>query len=523
MITLSQVDVELFSKIWTAILIFTNDEKHIVKDFGHPQYYEEFNEEDAYKIAKELWADDSIIDRFIKARPNVPKLWKKILKSWQQYHIEGTFLVMRQYKDFATLYDEKNSCIWGVTGIFFPVAHFCDYMPFTVNTTLLPFKDAIIYDSLMEGYRVHIQGNMRKHIMLEYNELLKKDGVRRSFDGSINNLPGAWLRDDDDITEEFVEENEDDEKPMEMPAAMKEQIEKLLAENPGASLDTLNQKMQKIAEKQNDTGLERFDGLSPNQMDYLFNNPKDSAWLVLKPGSGKAGEKCPVIKEIRYFLEKVKMAGFIKLTQAGYLTPAFVAEMNDIDFSAKTQMEILTEKYLPKIPKENDVRHVRLVRKLCELAGFIAVKDRKMQITEKAENCLQENKLFPVIFNAYCKDFIWTSLGNPHTPFFNSDIGHDYYAYIFYLLSKYGDKKRPASFYMDKYYSVFFKTSKKEKSDNGEENEMIFKIMHANMFFDDFLHVFGFTDIEYDDFWEVDTVKLTALFHECIEVKPGTQ
>lgn len=58
-------------------------------------------------------------------------------------------------------FDDKN--FYAVSGICNPISEKMDisYLPNFIETTLLPFKDRIIYDSFISSFRIAIGSGMR--------------------------------------------------------------------------------------------------------------------------------------------------------------------------------------------------------------------------------------------------------------------------------------------------------------------------------------------------------------------------
>jgi hypothetical protein len=513
---LSPVDRQLFWDIWLSLLAFVNDEKRVVPDFGHPKSSLEAEGNDMFAIEQAMWVDDEVIERYIKKHGNIPKLWVKIARSWKQHRVDSAFVVMRQFKDFTVLFDEKNDCLWGVTGIFFPLIHFCRFAPCFAETTLLPFKDKMIYDSMLRTAPVKITGNMRRELIEHYHELLERDGIRRSSDDSINNLPKAWINDDDDITAEYIEGVDDDAnyEPLAYPPEMEAKIEAFHKDHPDATIDETNAMLKQLTDEENSKALDRFDGLSPNQMMNLEYKKFGDNGITVK--NEKAGEDTPFIKQAAYFLELIKDAGQVTLTQANYLPTKIVRDLYEknicINKHHAEYFEWLRKKGKRIVYSERDFHEITTTRVLCNIAGFTKTRNNKLSLTKKGVAALEMRNLFKPIFTAFCDEYNWAYWEYDEYNTDYSHIGQWFYGWTFYLLNKYGDKKRPTTFYSDKYRSVAFPVFKDTKADR------FFDLYFRNRTFYNFLALFNFVEVTEDKEDYTRYVQTTPLFNECVSI-----
>jgi hypothetical protein len=206
---LSRPDARLFLEIYCSLLGFVNDEYDLMPDFGHLGFGSTLDGYAVHVISDKLWDDTTIIDSFIKSRRHTPRVWCNILDGWKRYHLPGTYILMRQYEDFAMLLDQTRHCLWAVTGITAPIASFLSHCPAPILLTLIPFKDKIVPSMAYNNWDAYPEGGTLDGVDSECQQILESEGLRRSFDNSVNNLSLEGLRDEEDFTEENLDPTKD--------------------------------------------------------------------------------------------------------------------------------------------------------------------------------------------------------------------------------------------------------------------------------------------------------------------------
>jgi len=493
---LSHIDQEIFWEIWLGLLAFVNDENDLVPDFGHPKYpWEIENYDEVLPIRNKLWEDDQVIDRYIKARPGMSKLKARILHGWKK-RVQGSFLIVRYFEEYTVFLDQENDCLWGVLGVSSEIDDLSDApLPRVVEGVLLPFKDHIIYDTLLSDYSVRVVGNLWQDTEDQFSGL-KKDGVRISFPREGDTYAVIPVPDDE------VPPVKPQGTPMDQ--NLKAQVDKLFKNNPDASIEELNKKMKSIMDAHNAAGQDRFDGLSPNQVMRMEHYGLGENGLVIK--NPLPGREAPLIRQIRYFLDIVRREGSVPLTAKGNLPVKIVREIYEQGFV----QDLLRERAPRKTFYEEDMHAVELGDLLCDVAHLTERRGKKLTLTARGREVLEADELFPVIFRAFCDGFNWSYFDAFPDQFEN--VGQNIYPFTFYLLSKYGDVEHPVSFYAQKYRAAFYGNY------TDEEDIHNIEFMYSLRTFDRFLDYFGFIESIDRDFIWIKSCKVTPLFHECMEI-----
>jgi hypothetical protein len=265
--------------------------------------------------------------------------------------------------------------------------------------------------------------------------------------------------------------------------------------------DVINLELQKLAVKYNNMSRSEFDGLSPEQMSGLLYSNCNENMIKIKDDKG---EDIPIIKQVRFYLNIIKESREIKLTKAGNLPPVIVKEV----YSKKYLPDMMIELGISKLTKETDVKTIELMNILCQLAGLIKKKRNTINLTKQGERVLETGDLFSIILTAFVSKFNWLY----YDRYEDEKIGQFGTYFSIYLLSKYGNEKRNAEFYANKYFRAFFK----EHIGINTEKHHIYSLRT----FDRFLNYFGFLE-EFNENKLMGTifVKKTEIFEKYIEVK----
>lgn len=164
---LSKKDVDLFYKLYFGILEFTNRKYHVVP--GLKIY-------DAKKLDPRILVDvidkfwskkDSILMEFAFANPfkfNDEEM--KIVRDFRK-GIRDLFIIVKYEEEYTTFLSKDN--LYMVKGINCNIDEILpnEELPVPAITTILPFKDQIVFDSVLTAQAIKIGVNMRENIIEE--------------------------------------------------------------------------------------------------------------------------------------------------------------------------------------------------------------------------------------------------------------------------------------------------------------------------------------------------------------------
>lgn len=181
---LTQPEIQLFYKLWYALVWGINEKHKVIPHFKKPKYgtrvavsIEEFME-----VRNSMWDNPEWIDEFLAENNNgeFAAQERDIMIKWREQFIKGDFLVVKhlsKYTVLMTLSDEPIH-LYGTHGISDPLKNALPYpLPFPVTLVLLPWKDKIIYDSLAETSKVSFGAGLRSFVKGWYDQSKEKYGI----------------------------------------------------------------------------------------------------------------------------------------------------------------------------------------------------------------------------------------------------------------------------------------------------------------------------------------------------------
>lgn len=170
---LSQKDAKLFYKIYFGLLEFTNDKYNIKK--GLKIYGKNgINPSEIYEIVEKLWENkNTIIPEFCQKNPfkfNSEEL--EITKKFKN-GIRDIFVIAKYEKEYtAVMCKDKTYMIKGLNDNIDNVVNYKD-LPSAGRTTIMPFKDVLIYDGIFAEYGIKMGIGFEKIIKEEYSKAIK--------------------------------------------------------------------------------------------------------------------------------------------------------------------------------------------------------------------------------------------------------------------------------------------------------------------------------------------------------------
>jgi hypothetical protein len=130
-----------------------------------------------------LWADNSLLDSFIRQNPaGLPPQDLELVRTWR-WRVQNTFLVVKHLKKYSIFISSEKSdsddCkVYGVVGMSDPLEDTLVYdVPCMVKAVLIPFEGRITYDSLFVSYGVSFGRNIRGSLNRDYQEARRRRAI----------------------------------------------------------------------------------------------------------------------------------------------------------------------------------------------------------------------------------------------------------------------------------------------------------------------------------------------------------
>lgn len=173
-------DARLFFKLYFALLAFANRELNVVPGVSKADDISKTKIEQTQKIREALFKHPQFLDRFVSENPErFPPEELQSIKSWK-HRVPGEFYLMRYLKKYAVFMSTKEpGHLYGVLGLYdsFETVLGGQPLPVALRTTLLPFKDRIIWDGIVTTYSVLFGPGFRADLEDTYRRLKQKEGI----------------------------------------------------------------------------------------------------------------------------------------------------------------------------------------------------------------------------------------------------------------------------------------------------------------------------------------------------------
>lgn len=173
---LSPDDCRLFYETWYGLLGYVNERKNVIRARIKPEYPNTVSDMIMYKVREKLWDNPEIIDDYIN-ETDLPQEKIEILKSWRANHKKGKFIILEYQPEYAVFIgpdEQGEDRLYGVKGLSNPIANVVQQeLPVMIETTLLPFKGKIIYDSFIAAMPVKFEQGAKKAFREMYDNAIK--------------------------------------------------------------------------------------------------------------------------------------------------------------------------------------------------------------------------------------------------------------------------------------------------------------------------------------------------------------
>jgi hypothetical protein len=217
-----------------------------------------------------------------------------------------------------------------------------------------------------------------------------------------------------------------------------------------STVEELSALIDEKTKHRNQAGLDDFQGLSPDQMHRFLYFPFESPQYVSFPDVLDTDPDAPIARLFRLLADAIGEKG-LKGTATGNLPRQFcrdaaLALLGEEGYREKTR--------LTGINKEPDFRQMHVTRLVVEMAGLMRSSKGKFELTGECRKLMAEagmTAVYPLLLRSFVQKFNWGyGDGYPDCPMIQQSFG-----YTFYLLSRYGEEWKPASFYADCFLQAF--------------------------------------------------------------------
>lgn len=165
---LSDEDAALFYRAWGALLTWVNDRRRIVPAFPRPTPHRPIAPELATKIRDVVWTEDALREQFLaEGASDLGNDERELVASWKD-RVRDRFVIFNHLQTHTIF---MSKAVYGVRGIYTPLVAMFPDVPMFVQAVLIPFRDVIITDGLIQSYPMHITfgGGARRMFKEQYS------------------------------------------------------------------------------------------------------------------------------------------------------------------------------------------------------------------------------------------------------------------------------------------------------------------------------------------------------------------
>lgn len=175
---LNTEEANLFFELTWSLQFYVNQKKKIVPSVHTVNDYSELPQEEKFLVRSVLYESPEIIDDYVIENPDKLNEDKLIIVNQWKNFIKGDFYIERYLKNYAIFIGGENK-VYGVVSLHqgFDEIFPSNYLPMYVKAILLPFKDKIVYDGLMQSYNMYFGGGIKRSIKETYMRAKQNDNV----------------------------------------------------------------------------------------------------------------------------------------------------------------------------------------------------------------------------------------------------------------------------------------------------------------------------------------------------------
>ena len=165
---LTTEEANLFFELTLSLHLFVSTKLNIIPDIQSLDDYTDLPQESKYQVRERIYDQPDLIDDYISQNPDQLDDEKLgIVRQWKHF-VRGQFYIERFLKDYAIFIGEGK--VYGVLGLYQGFDEFFhkSHLPTCIQTVLLPFREKIVYDGLMQGYNVFFGSGIKRSLKEDY-------------------------------------------------------------------------------------------------------------------------------------------------------------------------------------------------------------------------------------------------------------------------------------------------------------------------------------------------------------------
>ncbi len=184
-------DIDLFYKLHGSLLAFANQQLKILPANTAPDQVRKQPIRQVAGLRNACYDNSAILDQYLAANPDRLSLDELAIVAGWRHRVTGEFYIVRYLKVYTVfMILEEPAHLYGVSGLIDPLEVVLDGapLPTMVKATLLPFRDRIIYDGILNPYSIFFGPTIRSSVNETYSRLKEREGIIEALTGPDGQL-----------------------------------------------------------------------------------------------------------------------------------------------------------------------------------------------------------------------------------------------------------------------------------------------------------------------------------------------
>ena len=172
-------DATLFFKLRWSLLAYVNRRLEIIPTLAANQDFSKRPITQTIQVRDALHKQPELLEDYVATNPDdLPPAELAIVASWR-HGIHGDFYVMRYLKPYTVFMGGKPLRLYGVLSLYDPLEVVTQGapLPIYIQATLLPFRDRIVYDGILNFYNVLFGRGISTSLSEDYSRLKEQEGI----------------------------------------------------------------------------------------------------------------------------------------------------------------------------------------------------------------------------------------------------------------------------------------------------------------------------------------------------------
>ena len=167
--TLSENEYKEYLNTHLDVLYFSGRQKSIFPASTDFKKFLNLDLQIKFRCREALLENNDIVDEYIASNfDHLSNAQVEILAGFRK-KIRSNFVILKCLKSHAIFIDTENNNFYAVNALRDPFDCFFETFPVSITTTLIPFKDKIIYDGFFQSQGIYYGRNLTR----EMNEMYK--------------------------------------------------------------------------------------------------------------------------------------------------------------------------------------------------------------------------------------------------------------------------------------------------------------------------------------------------------------